>query len=84
MLRVLQPHRAMPIGTNVVGQTQTDSIERYFWFIGGAFAMLNVVVWRGRLRPVVALGRVTQQEADAFLRGAAISIAVAAATLAGC
>lgn len=55
-----------------------DPVEKYFWLIAGAFAMLNVVVWRRRLTPMVAAGRVSKDEADAFIRGAALSIAIGA------
>lgn len=58
-----------------------DLVDRYFWFVAGLVGILNVAIWRSRLRPIVALGRVTQAEADAFVRGAALWIAIATGAL---
>ena len=59
-----------------------NAFERYFWFISGAVALLNVFVWRGQLlRPLVASGKVSQAEANRFVKGAGLSIGLFAAAL---
>ena len=45
---------------------------RYFWFICAAIMLVNVVMMRGRMRPLVERGTVTEQEVAGFLKGAAI------------
>jgi hypothetical protein len=58
-----------------------EYLDRYFWFISGAVALINVAIWRRRLADVVATGRITQDESDRFVRGAIIAITVAVLVL---
>lgn len=43
---------------------------RYFWFICGVMMLANVLVWRGRLEPLVTTRRVSPEEVERFTRGA--------------
>jgi hypothetical protein len=47
-------------------------IFRYFWFVCAAAMLANVVIWRGRLGALSSRGVVSQDEADRFIRWAAI------------
>lgn len=47
------------------------AVFRYFWFAFAAMALVNVLVWRHRLRPLVDEGSLTQAEMDGFIRGVA-------------
>jgi hypothetical protein len=51
-----------------------DSIVRYFWLFFIVVMLVNVAIWRHRLRQLEALGGVSRAEADRFLRGAAVAI----------
>jgi uncharacterized membrane protein len=42
-------------------------IFRYFWFIGAAVMLANVLIWRRRLMAVVDRGVVTRTEVDRFI-----------------
>ena len=53
-----------------------DGIFRYFWFIGAAVMLINVALMRPRVTRLVELGRLTQDEADEFMRGAALAFGV--------
>lgn len=48
------------------------AVLRYFWFICAAVMLANVAIWRGRLRPLVATGRISAAECEGFTRGAVI------------
>lgn len=48
------------------------TILRHFWLLFVAVMVVNVVIWRRRLRELEAAGRTTREEADRFLRGALI------------
>jgi len=53
-----------------------NAIFRYFWFILLGVVLVNVVVMRGRMARLVELGRVTQDEADGFLRGFGLAFGI--------
>ena len=53
-----------------------DGIFRYFWFIALAVMLLNVALMRPRIARLVELGRVTQDEANDFIRGAAFAFGI--------
>lgn len=42
-------------------------IFRYFWFIGAAVMLANVMTWRRRLAPAIERGRATRAEVDRFV-----------------
>lgn len=42
-------------------------IFKYFWFIGAAVMLANVLMWRRRLAPAVERGRATRAEVDRFV-----------------
>jgi hypothetical protein len=46
-------------------------VFRDFWFLCGGLWLINVAVWRFRLRHVVEQGTITQRETDRFLAWAA-------------
>jgi len=50
-----------------------DGLLRYFWFIALGVMLVNVALMRPRMKRLVELGRVTQDEADEFMRGAALA-----------
>ena len=51
-------------------------ILRHFWLAVLAVMLVNLVIWRQRLKAVVATGQATREEARGFLRGVAIVVAV--------
>lgn len=51
-----------------------DLVERYFSIVVGCVMTLNIAIWHGRLKPFVAVGRITQHEVDRFTRGATIAV----------
>ena len=53
-----------------------DGVFRYFWFIALAVMLINVAMMRPRVTRLVELGRLTQDEADEFMRGAALAFGV--------
>jgi hypothetical protein len=48
---------------------------RYFWFLCAAVMLVNVAVWRRRLRKRVDDGAMTGHEMNGFIRGAALWLA---------
>lgn len=42
-------------------------IFKYFWFIGAAFMLVNIAIWRHRLVTIVGRGTVSKSEADHFI-----------------
>jgi hypothetical protein len=46
-----------------------DIYLRYYWFLMLGIVLINVAIVRRRLAKLVELGRVTQEEAEAFVRG---------------
>ena len=50
-----------------------DGLLRYFWFIALGVMLVNVALMRPRMKRLVEFGRVTQDEADEFMRGAALA-----------
>lgn len=49
-------------------------LMRYFWLVFLAVMLVNVAIWRTRLRELVTAGRATREEVDRFLRGAVVVI----------
>jgi hypothetical protein len=45
-------------------------IFRYFWFIGAAFMLVNIMIWRWRLLGVTERGVLSRDEVDQIVRGA--------------
>ena len=45
-------------------------IFRYFWFIGAAFMLVNIMIWRGRLSGLIERGILSRDEVDQVVRGA--------------
>ncbi|HLM67472.1 MAG TPA: hypothetical protein VK358_08095 [Longimicrobium sp.] len=48
---------------------------RYFWFLCAGIMLVNVAVWRRRLRKRVDDGAMTGHEMNGFIRGAALWLA---------
>ena len=47
-------------------------IFRYFWFVCAAFMVINTMIWRQRLAPLIEGGIVTKAEVDGFTKWAAV------------
>lgn len=44
-------------------------VFRYFWFIGAAFMLVNIMIWRRRLDVLVVKGLATVDETNTIVRG---------------
>ena len=45
-----------------------NPLFRYFWFVCAGFVFVNSAIWRSRVNKLLSLGRVTEEERDAFIR----------------
>lgn len=45
---------------------------QYFWFVGAAFMLVNIAIWRRRLAVVVERGAATKAEVDRFVSWLAV------------